>query len=471
MAPYKRLINGIKKILNPNKSFKEEIHPESALQVGGTANHVPTRIPRAEHNISRRHISKNALKVLYQLHKAGYQALLVGGSVRDMLLGKKPKDFDIATNAHPDQVRQLFRNCRLIGKRFVLAHVYFGREIIEVATFRTGHEQAESHEGSTRDGQIVRDNVYGTIDEDAWRRDFTINALYYDISDFNVVDYADGMADLEAGLLRLIGDPILRYQEDPVRMLRAARFAAKLDLGIEAHTEAPIYKLGSLLENIPPARLYEEVLKLFLTGHARQSLAQLLKYDLFKYLFPYTQSHFDNDPYALKMVEHALANTDERIEQNRSVTPAFLLAALLWPALSHLLPEYREQGYSEQDAIITATRKLLNKQTKHVVIPRRISTVIQEIWLLQPRLTRRKNKAALKVMQNIRFRAGYDFLILRQQSGEPLEDWVTWWTQAQSRDTSERPQFEDNKPRKRFKRSRKPRKKMDMDTANVAKPS
>ncbi|HEB98384.1 MAG TPA: polynucleotide adenylyltransferase PcnB, partial [Thiotrichales bacterium] len=250
----------------------------------------PVIIPRAEHGISRSNISPNALKVLYRLRSAGYRACLVGGGVRDLLLGREPKDFDVATDARPEEVRKLFRNCRLVGRRFRLAHVVFGREVIEVATFRGRHDAAEEGETATsEEGRILRDNVYGTIEEDAWRRDFTVNALYYDIEDFSVRDYVGGMEDLRAGVLRLIGDPEARYREDPVRMLRAVRFAVKLGFRIEPATEAPIESLAHLLFEIPPARLFEEVLKLFQGGMALETFEMLRHYDLFGKLFPLTE--------------------------------------------------------------------------------------------------------------------------------------------------------------------------------------
>ncbi|MBE9563281.1 MAG: polynucleotide adenylyltransferase PcnB, partial [Proteobacteria bacterium] len=241
---------------------------------------TPTYVPRPEHNLSRQAISQAALNVLYQLHRSGYKAFLVGGGVRDVLLGRTPKDFDIVTNALPEQIKTLFSNCRLIGRRFVLAHVRFNREIVEVATFRATHVDGKG-EGKIENGQIVRDNVYGsTVDDDAGRRDFTINAIYYNISDFSLIDYANGIEDLQAGIIKLIGNPILRYQEDPVRMLRAIRFAAKLEFTIAPKTAAPIPELANLLANIPPARLFEEVLKLFLSGHAVESFKLLCKYGL-----------------------------------------------------------------------------------------------------------------------------------------------------------------------------------------------
>ncbi|MGB5591837.1 MAG: polynucleotide adenylyltransferase PcnB, partial [Gammaproteobacteria bacterium] len=247
-------------------------------------------VPRPDHNVSRSQISKNALRVLYRLKDAGYKAFLVGGGVRDLLLGREPKDFDIVTDALPDQVRSLFRNSRLIGRRFRLAHVHFGREIIEVATFRAAQDaDVEDLDRQTDSGgRILRDNVYGDIDEDVWRRDFTCNALYYNIADFSIWDYAGGVQDIEAGTMRLLGEPEARYREDPVRMLRAVRFAAKLGFRIDPASEAPLLELGELLAEVPAARLFDESIKLFLSGHAVQSYELLRRYNLFQHLFPAT---------------------------------------------------------------------------------------------------------------------------------------------------------------------------------------
>jgi poly(A) polymerase len=426
---------------------------------------TPTRIPRSEHNLSRRHISSAALNVLYQLHKAGYQAFLVGGGVRDVLLGRVPKDFDVVTNAKPTEIKNLFRNSRLIGRRFLLAHVRFSKEIVEVATFRAHHSQGG--DGQMEGGRIVRDNVYGSsVDEDALRRDFTINALYYDISDFSVLDYANGMADLQAGIIRLVGEPISRYREDPVRMLRAARFAAKLGFTIAPETVEPIKQLGGLLADIPPARLFEEVLKLFLSGHAEQSFVQLRRYDLFKQLFPDTQACLD-DEQTLAFLELVLRQIDERKNLNKSIMPAFLLAAFLWLPLSRYLSQNQPaKGVNQQEALLNASQQLLAKQQQRVAIPRRISVLILDIWLLQLRLTRprRSKKKSLSLLQHPRFRAGYDFLLLRVKAGEQLvtED-AKWWTHFLSGDETHREALFEQRSRKRKKSA----KKASSDSENV----
>ncbi|HET7922506.1 MAG TPA: polynucleotide adenylyltransferase PcnB, partial [Gammaproteobacteria bacterium] len=311
----------------------------------------PVLIPRAEHAISRANISESALKVLYRLKQAGHEPYLVGGGVRDLLLGREPKDFDVATDASPEQVQALFRNCRLIGRRFRLAHVHFGRDIVEVATFRAAHEERHAL-AQTENGRILRDNVYGTLEQDAFRRDFTVNALYYDIRDFSIVDYVDGMADLRAGQLRLIGDPDQRYREDPVRMLRAARFAAKLGFRLHADTERPIAALAPLLADIPPARLFEEILKLFLYGFGAQAFEVLRRLGLFAPLFPRTEAalRLEEEGFPHVFISRALASTDARVAQARPVTPAFLFAALLWEPVRQRAAALQASGAHPSDA-------------------------------------------------------------------------------------------------------------------------
>ena len=301
---------------------------------------TPTVIPRSQHIISRMQISDSALKVLYRLKNAKYKAYLVGGAVRDILLGRKPKDFDVVTDAKPEQIRELFRNCRLIGRRFRLAHIQFGKEIIEVSTFRAPHHISDKSEGHAKDGRIIRDNVYGDIDDDVWRRDFTINALFYNIEDFSIIDYVGGIKDLETGQLRLIGDPKKRYVEDPVRMLRAIRFSSKLGLSIHSTTESSIGVYSNLLENIPSARLYEEILKLFMSGHALETFTSLRKYNLFKYLFPQMDqllAQIEQD-YSHQFIINALKNTSDEIDDfkyslNRDYI--FIISLLSIPSCSN----------------------------------------------------------------------------------------------------------------------------------------
>ena len=428
---------------------------------GGTS--APAIIPRSAHTISRDAISPNAVKVLYRLKNAGYQACLVGGGVRDLLLGREPKDFDVATDAHPEEIRQLFRNCRLIGRRFRLAHVVFGREVIEVATFRAFHE--EEDEGvalQTDEGRLLRDNVYGTIEDDAWRRDFTVNALYYNIEDFSVVDYTGGMADLKAGLLRLIGDPEQRFREDAVRMLRAVRFAAKLGFRIEERCEAKMLELAPLLEEIPPARLYEEVLKLFLGGTGLQSFEKLRHYGLFAPLFPLTEKALEQEleHFPLTLVTRALENTDARIAEDKPVTPAFLFAALLWEPMRQRFEALQAEGLPPLEAIQVAGNEIVSRQAQHLSIPKRFTLPMREIWNLQVRLEQRQGKRPLRLLGHPRFRAAYDFLLLRCAAGEAAEELGRWWTEFQALNPDEQaraaaPAAPAKKRRRR--RSRKPR--------------
>ena len=420
----------------------------------------PVVISRAEHIISRANISPNALKVLYRLRDAGYQACLVGGGVRDLLLGREPKDFDIGTNANPEEIQKLFRNCRLIGRRFRLAHIHFGREIIEVATFRAQQGNGEDDEevGVLLDnGRIVSDNVYGTIEQDAERRDFTINALYYDIDDFVVLDYVDGMADLEAGLIRLIGDPELRYREDPVRMLRAVRFAAKLGFRVDPDTEAPIHKLGHLLRNVPAARLFDEVLKLFLSGYAVITFELLRLYGLFGHLFPITERclRSQRNGFPRILLVRALTNTDTRINEDKPVTPAFLYAALLWEPLREQVTQLMANGMDEYSAINDAAENVIRSQIKHTALPRRFSLPMREIWEFQPRFNNRTGKRPLRLLGHPRFRAAYDFLLLRNEAGEDVSELAQWWTdflaanQDQANATPTRRSSASQRPRRR----------------------
>ncbi|MGF1705729.1 polynucleotide adenylyltransferase PcnB [Enterovibrio baiacu] len=403
-------------------------------------------IPRQEHGISRKDISENALKVLYRLNKAGYEAYLVGGGVRDLLLETEPKDFDIATNATPDEVRKLFRNCRLVGRRFRLAHILFGRDVIEVATFR-GHHSGEKSENKgeknasqsqSNDGMLLRDNVYGSIDEDAQRRDFTVNALYYNIDDFSVRDYAGGVEDLKNRVIRLIGDPETRYREDPVRMLRAVRFAAKLDMEINAATAAPIPALAHLLRDIPSARLFEESLKLLQSGHGYDTYVMLREYNLFSPLFPILEEHFteDRNSKCEQMMALVLKSTDNRVATQQRINPAFMYAAMLWYPLETRAEEIAfESGLSYYDAFMVAANDILDEQVKSIAIPRRFTAMIRDIWQLQLRLSRRSGTRAYKLLEQQKFRAAYDFLDMRGKvEGGQLSELAQWWNDFQRAD-------------------------------------
>lgn len=432
----------------------------------------PLIVPRAEHSISRANISRNAVKVLYQLHEAGYQAYLVGGGVRDLLLGHEPKDFDIATDATPEEVRGIFRNCRLIGRRFRLAHVFFGREIIEVATFRAapGKETAEENEDhQVENGMILRDNVYGTVTEDALRRDFTVNALYYNIADFSLVDYAGGLEDIQAGRLRLIGGDVeARYREDPVRMLRAVRFACKLGFVIDAACERPLTSLGHLLNEVPAARLFEEVLKLFHAGFALQAFEKLRHYGLFAQLFPATEAALarEEHEFPITFVNRGLENTDTRIREGKSVAPQFLFAVLLWEPVRLVAEHLEREGLSPQEALALAGHEVAMRQQHSIAIPKRFGIPMREIWTLQQRLERREGKRPYAVLTHPRFRAAYDFLLLRAEAGEVDSELADWWTRFQSVGASERADMVGASSGKSRRRRRRKPKTASTDTGN-----
>jgi poly(A) polymerase len=396
--------------------------------------HGPVIVPRSEHNVSRANISPNALKVLYRLKSAGFEAFLVGGGVRDLLLDRHPKDFDVVTNADPDQIRDLFRNCRLIGRRFRLAHVRFGRDIVEVATFRAANviDPEDDDRAHSDSGRILRDNVYGTIGEDVWRRDFKVNALYYNITDFSIWDYVDGVRDVRARTLRLIGDPEQRYREDPVRMLRAVRFAAKLDFTLAPETAAPIATLGSLLKDVPSARLFDELLKLFQSGHAVRSFELLVQYDLLRYLFRDTQALLET-PDRLKIVDfirRGLANTDQRVREDKPITPMFLYALFLWFPIQALARRLQSEGWNDGQAMLEASQRIVSAQ--QTAFPRRFSSPMKELLNMQWRFGERQGARAARLLQHKRFRAAYDFLVLRASGGEVDKETVDWWTDLQS---------------------------------------
>ena len=422
-------------------------------------------IRRAEHGISRRNISPNCLKVLYKLNAAGYQAFIVGGGVRDLLLGEQPKDFDIATDATPAQIKAVFSRARIIGRRFRIVHVAFGREIIEVSTFRAAAADGVTIQGErlgrrvrhidsarSNSGMILRDNVYGDLEGDIQRRDFTVNALYYTVQDFAVHDYVRGMEDLENRTLRMIGDPQLRYREDPVRMLRAIRLAVKLNFGIAAETALPIKSLAHLLESIPPARLFDELLKLFLAGKSLPTYQKLLDNRIFAYLFPATGKILQSgDKRTRRLLERAFASTDQRIAEGKPVTPAFLLAAILWPPLQRRFQENTAAGHSPMLAMHDAAQAIISQQVERIAIPRRFSIPIREIWEYQLRLPRRRQADAL--LTHKRFRAAYDFILLREAAGENLQGLGQWWTRYQEADKQGRDRMkkEPFKSRRRSK--------------------
>jgi len=422
----------------------------------------PKIIPRSEHTISRANISNNALKVLYRLKNAGFSAFIVGGGVRDLLLGRDPKDFDVVTDARPEEVDALFRNCRLIGRRFRLAHIRFGRDIVEVATFRAsgaaGEDDDRMHDET---GRILRDNVYGTIDEDVWRRDFTVNALYYNIADFTLWDYTSGLEDIKSRTLRLIGDPETRYREDPVRMLRAVRLAAKLDFTIAPETAEPIPRLAPLLADVPPARLFDEVLKLFQAGHAVRSFDLLREHGLFEYLFPKTEEAFrrEGGDADVEFVRLGLANTDQRIREDKPVTPTFLYAVFLWPAIRAEAKALEAERYAPALAIAEAAHRVVTEQQRHTTLPKRFASPMKEILAMQPRFENRRGARAARLLEHKRFRAAYDFLVLRSRCGEVDPELAEFWTKVQEMTPEEqREAFGGGKrrrqPRRRRSRSR-----------------
>ena len=394
---------------------------------------------RSEHNISRAQISENALKVLYKLQKEGYDAYLVGGCVRDLLLGREPKDFDVVTNADPEQIRKVFRNCRLIGRRFRLAHVHFGREVIEVATFRGAGEAQNDQQMLNKEGRLLRDNVYGTIEEDVWRRDFTVNALYYNIKDFSVVDYVGGMTDHQAATLRLIGDPVTRFREDPVRMLRAVRFAVKLGFNLHPECEAAMHEVAELLSSIPSARLYDEALKLFLSGYSLQTFEMLRHYGLFQVLFPATENSLaiEDNGFPRLLLIKALENSDNRIAEGKTVTAYFLFAAFLWESVQMRAQEKMSRGMVEFMAFQDAANEVIARQVRSTALPRHITMAMREVWSLQPKFNARYGSKPSRLISHPRFRAGYDFLVLRAETGGADPELAKWWAKYQAADENE----------------------------------
>lgn len=414
-------------------------------------------IPRSQHSISRKSISDAALKVLYRLSNSGHRACLVGGGVRDLLLGVQPKDFDVATDATPEEIRALFKNSRIIGRRFRLVHIRFGRDIIEVATFRAHAEDSARTELDTH-GRILRDNTFGDIEEDAIRRDFTINALYYDIHDFSMLDYAGGLQDIEKRQLRLIGDPTTRYQEDPVRMLRALRFAAKLDFSIEASAADAIHECGRLLAVIPPARMFDEVVKLFHSGSARRVFELLREFNLLRYLVPALDEWLQDDPSELMLdfIDQALVNTDTRVNTGQPVSPGFIFAVLLWPVVWHEACEIQSDRQRMIPALAQVGETVMKRQVRHISIPRRFSQMARDIWTSQPRFHRTQGKQAQRLLEFPVFRAAYDFMCIQAMVGLSPYKLSRWWTDYQA-DQGERPAEEQTEKARRPRRRRRKR--------------
>ncbi|HVE51653.1 MAG TPA: polynucleotide adenylyltransferase PcnB [Casimicrobiaceae bacterium] len=387
-----------------------------------------------EHPVRAAQVSSGARMVTHKLHEGGFKAFIVGGAVRDLLLGIEPKDFDIATDAHPEQVKPLFRRAYVIGRRFRLVHVHVGGEVIEVSTFRGA--QAGGH-ATDEHGRLISDNVYGSQAEDAARRDFTMNALYFDPSTEEVWDYVGGVIDVRARRMKLIGPPVTRYREDPVRMLRAIRLAAKLGLSIEKKTAEPIPRLASLIQNVPAARLFDEMQKLLLSGHAVDTLKSLRAHGLHHGLLPLIDVVMEQ-PGGQRFIDAALANTDVRVREDRGVSPAFLFATLLWHEVLGQWSAAKQQGQKPLPALFDAMDRVLTQQAERLAIPRRFEATIKEVWSLQPRFEQRAGARPFRLLEHPRFRAAYDFLLLRATAGEAPQALADWWTLFQAADADER---------------------------------
>ncbi|MDR2874881.1 MAG: polynucleotide adenylyltransferase PcnB [Methylobacillus sp.] len=422
------------------------------------SSHEARRYPRRVHGIARSSISPAALKTVEGLQKAGFAAFVVGGAVRDLILKRVPKDFDVATDATPEEVRRLFRRSRIIGRRFRIVHVMHGQETIEVSTFRGSHLDADDDASVADSGRILRDNVFGSHEEDAVRRDFSANALYYDPVTEEVFDFTDGLPDLKAGVLRIIGAPHTRYREDPVRMLRAVRLSAKLGLKLDPATEAPIPELAALLHDVPPARLFDEMLKLFLSGHAMESARALREHGLHHGLLPMLDVVLEQ-PLGERFVTLALRNTDERVLADKPVSPAFLFAALLWHEVLALWQKLQTEGARPMPALMQAMHEVSDIQAEKLAITKRFSVMMKEIWSIQPRFEQRAGQRPYRLLENPRFRAGYDFLLLRCQSGELPMALAEWWDAFAVADSAQRAAMlvpDSGAPKKRRRRSRRP---------------
>ncbi|HLP96834.1 MAG TPA: polynucleotide adenylyltransferase PcnB [Sideroxyarcus sp.] len=432
--------------------FKRVFGKRSRSRMAGTA-HV---IPFDEHGVSRDGISYGAKRVTDGLQAAGFQAFVVGGAVRDLLLEREPKDFDVATDATPEEVKRVFRRARIIGRRFRLVHVMFGEETVEVSTFRRAidAEDAETDEH----GRILRDNEFGDQEQDAARRDFTANALFYDPATQEIYDYHHGYEDIRANVLRMIGDPEVRYREDPVRMLRAVRLSAKLGMKLDPATAAPIAKMKGLLSNVPEARLFDEMLKLLLSGQAMPCIKKLRAMDLHHGMLPMLDVILEQ-PLGEKFVMLALQNTDQRIAEDKPTSPAFLFAALLWHEVLAAWKARQDAGERPVGALHEAMDEVLERQRAQLAIPRRYDTVMKELWLLQPRFEQRGGQRPFRLLALPRFRAAYDFMLLRCQSGEVDAELGSWWEEFQHASEERRAEMllpDSGGPKKRRRRSKKP---------------
>jgi len=446
------------------KFLKRVFRKPAKTRSAGNAQVIPFEL----HDVAREQISYGAKKVTDGLQAAGYQAFVVGGAVRDLLLGRAPKDFDVATDATPEQVRRVFRRSRIIGRRFQLVHAMFGEEVVEVSTFR---RMIEAEDAQTDEhGRLLRDNEFGDQEQDAARRDFTANALFYDPSTQEIYDYHGGYADTRKHLLRMIGDPLVRYREDPVRMIRAVRLSAKLDFRLDVETAAGIGELKDLLDNVPQSRLLDEVLKMLLSGNSVECIQQLRKMNLHHGLLPLLDVILEQ-PMGEKFIMLALRNTDERIGQDKTVSPAFLFAALLWHEVLAAWNIRVQEGERPVGAMHAAMDEVMDRQKAQLAIPHRHNAVMKEIWLLQQRFDQRFGQRPFRLLEQPRFRAGFDFLLLRCASGEIDEELGLWWDEFQDASTARQtemllpPQPGDKK------RRRKPRKSAEAITAAVNEPT
>ena len=448
----------LQRVFGAGKNSTKKPKPAATKRQSANKSGAPKRIPSKVHRIDRKLLSTGAIKTTEGLQKAGFEAFVVGGAVRDLLLKKRPKDFDIATDATPEEVNRVFRRSRIIGRRFRLVHVMFGSETVEVSTFRGSHLD-ESDEGLARiaeSGRILRDNVFGNQEQDAARRDFTANALYYDPATEQVLDFHNGVADIQAGVLRMIGDPLTRYREDPVRMLRAVRLSAKLGLKLDPATEAPIPKLADALHDVPPSRLFDEMLKLFLSGHAMESADALRRHGLHHGLLPLLDVVLEQ-PMGERFVTLALKNTDERVLADKPVSPAFLFATLLWHEVLVAWKKYEAQGERTIPALHMAMTEVIDIQTEKLAIHKRYSVTMKEIWGMQPRFEQRAGRRPFGLLEHPRYRAAYDFLLLRCESGELPMEIGDWWTKFAEADADTRATMllPDTAPKKRRRRSRR----------------
>ena len=387
----------------------------------------PEIIKISNHHIKEENIDKDAKSIIVNLNDAGFEAFIVGGFVRDSLLGLKPKDCDVVTNATPEEVKNVIPKTRIIGRRFKIVHARSGRKITEISTFRSSSQRTTKKSGA---GILLRDNNYGTIEDDAFRRDFTINSLYLDVNSMEIIDFVGGFEDLRNKILRSIGDSSQRFREDPVRILRAIRFKSKLNLFLERKLEKDLTKLSYLLAEISSGRKYEETLKMFLTGNAESIMHEMQRYKITEYLLPLTKG-FLNAKKERKLIFNALKNTDKRFNENKTLTPSFLFAVLLWPALKNRIGELNSKKI-KIPKISQASKIILKRHNEHCFIPNRIQKSIKETWEMQIMLLRIPEKSKI-TLKHPRFRAAYDFLLLREKSGENLGGAGDWWSKKISK--------------------------------------